>query len=98
MFGAALEAGAEDVTSTEDGHEITCGIDDFNDVRDALEARFGTPEEAGLFWRPQTLVALDERPASMLVKLIEVLDDNNDVQTVFANYDIPDDVMVKLTA
>lgn len=98
MFEAALEAGAGDVTSTEDGHEITCGIDDFNDVRDALEARFGDPEEAGLIWRPQNLVAVEEGPASTLIKLIEVLDDNDDVQTVFANYDIPEDVMAKLTA
>jgi YebC/PmpR family DNA-binding regulatory protein len=98
MFEAALEAGAEDVNnSIGDGHEITCGIEEFNDVRDALEARFGDPEEAGLVWRPQTLVALDEGPAATLIKLIEVLEDNDDVQTVFANYDIPEDIMVKLT-
>ncbi len=98
MFEAALEAGAGDVSSTGNGHEITCGIDEFNDVRDALEARFGDPEEAGLIWRPQNLVALEEGDASTLVKLIDVLDDNDDVQTVFANYDIPEDVMAKLTA
>ena len=98
MFEAALEAGAADVTSTGDGHEVTCGINEFNDVRDALEARFGDPEEAGLVWRPQTLVAVEEGPASTLIKLIEVLDDNDDVQTVFANYDIPEDDVAKLTA
>ncbi|MBL6933822.1 MAG: YebC/PmpR family DNA-binding transcriptional regulator [Alphaproteobacteria bacterium] len=98
MFEAALEAGAGDVNSTEDGHEITCGIDEFNDVRDALETRFGDPGEAGLVWRPQNLVAVEEGPASTLIKLIDVLDDNDDVQTVFANYDIPEDVMAKLTA
>ncbi len=98
MFEAALEAGAGDVNSTEDGHEITCGIDEFNDVRDALEARFGDPREAGLIWRPQNLIAVEEGSASSLVKLIDVLDDNDDVQTVFANYDIPEDVMAKLTA
>jgi transcriptional/translational regulatory protein YebC/TACO1 len=67
-------------------------------VRDILEARFNDPEEAGLIWRPQNLVAMEEEPASTLIKLIEVLDDNDDVQTVFANYDIPEDVMAKLTA
>ena len=98
MFEAALEAGAGDVNSTRSSHEITCDIDDFNDVRDTLEERFNDPEEAGLIWRPQNLVAVEEESASTLIKLIEVLDDNDDVQTVFANYDIPEDVMAKLTA
>ncbi len=100
MFEAALEAGAGDVESTESGHEIICEADDFNEVREALEQKFGAPETAGLIWRPQpqTQVAIDESVAETLFKLIETLDDSDDVQKVSANFDIADEVLAKLTA
>ncbi len=97
MFEAALEAGAGDVESGEDGHEITCAPDDLGMVRDALEAKFGTPEYARLDWKPQTLAPVaDEDTAKALMKLLDVLDDNDDVQRVSANFDIPDAIMEKL--
>ena len=96
MFEAALEAGAEDVQSSEDGHEVTCAPNDFNDVRDALEAKFGSAEFAGLAWRPQNSVALDEGPAETLLKLIDALEDSDDVQTVSANFEIDDAILERL--
>ncbi|CAA7625614.1 YebC/PmpR family DNA-binding transcriptional regulator [Magnetospirillum sp. UT-4] len=97
MFEAALEAGADNVESGEDGHEITCAPDDLGAVRDALESKFGTPEYARLDWRPQTSVPVaDEDTARTLMKLLDVLEDNDDVQRVQANFEIPDDVMERL--
>ena len=98
MFEAALEAGADNVESTSDGHEITCAPEDFNTVREALEESFGAPEAAGLTWKPQNTVAVGEDQAQTLLKLLDVLDDNDDVQSVSANFDISEDVMSKLTA
>ena len=98
MFEAALEAGADDVESAEESHEITCAPEDFNAVREALDTSFGAPEEAGLTWKPQNTIALDEDKAATLLKLLDVLDDNDDVQSVSANFEISDEVMAKLTA
>ncbi len=97
MLEAAIEAGAEDAVSTEDGHEITCGADDLFAVRDALEARFGPATTAKLDWRPSTTVTLDEDKAASLLKLIDALEENDDVQNVFANFDIPEAVMQRLS-
>jgi YebC/PmpR family DNA-binding regulatory protein len=99
MFEAALEAGADNVESDEDGHDITCAPDDLNMVREALEARFGAPASARLDWRPQTSVPVtDEQAAQTLLKLLEILDDNDDVQRVQANFDISQDLMERLSA
>ncbi len=98
MLEAAIEAGAENVESDAGGHEITTAVDDFFAVRDALEAHFGAPEEARLDWRPITVVTLDEARAASLLKLIDALEESEDVQNVFANYDIPEQVMHALSA
>jgi len=98
MLEAAIEAGADDVQSDEEAHEVTCGIDDFFAVRDALETKFGAPESAKLDWRPTTEVTLDEEKARGVLKLLDVLEDNDDVQNVYANFDIPEDVMQRLSA
>ena len=98
MFEAALEAGATDVDSGAGGHEITCGADGLNAVRDALAAKFGDPVSAKLEWRPKSKVPVGAEAADELIKLIEILEDNDDVQAVFANFDIADDVLAKLTA
>jgi YebC/PmpR family DNA-binding regulatory protein len=98
MLDAAIEAGATDAESDAEGHEITCAVDDFFAVRDALEGRFGPPETARLEWRPTTSVTLDEERASAVLKLVDVLDENDDVQNVYANFDIPEAVMQKLSA
>jgi YebC/PmpR family DNA-binding regulatory protein len=98
MLEAAIEAGADNVESGDDGHEITCAVEDFFAVRDALEGRFGEPRSAKLEWRPTMSVTLDEEKAVGLLKLVDALEDNDDVQNVYANFDIPDDVAQRLSA
>jgi len=98
MLEAAIDAGADNVESGADGHEITCAPDDWHAVRDALETRFGPPAGAKLDWRPSTSVTLDEERATSLMKLIDALEDNDDVQHVYANFEIPDAVMQALSA
>jgi YebC/PmpR family DNA-binding regulatory protein len=99
MMEAAIEAGADDVESGEDGHEVTCATDDLFAVRDALEASFGAPEAAKFDWRPSVMVTVDDPDrAAALLKLLDALEDNDDVQTVYSNADIPDDLMEALAA
>jgi YebC/PmpR family DNA-binding regulatory protein len=99
MLEQAVEAGADDVESDEEGHEVVCAVESFFAVRDALEANFGEPESAKLDWRPTMSITLaDEDGAAALLKLIDVLEDNDDVQNVYANFDIPDAVLQKLSA
>ena len=98
MLEAAIEAGADNVESSAEGHEITCAPDDWHAVRDALETRFGPSAGAKLDWRPSTSVTLDEERATSLMKLIDALEDNDDVQHVYANFEIPDAVMQALSA
>ena len=96
VFEAALEAGAEDVQSSEDGHEIWTAVPDLHEVSKALEGVLGEAEGAKLAWRPQTTVEVDEGDAATLFKLIDILDDDDDVQTVWGNYEVSDAVMEKL--
>ena len=99
MFEAALDSGADNVESSGAGHEISCRPEDFAAVREALERRFGPPERAGLAWKPQATVALaDEEPARNLLKLLDQLEDNEDVQSVSANFEIADALLSRLTA
>jgi transcriptional/translational regulatory protein YebC/TACO1 len=98
VLEAAIEAGADNVESDETAHEITCAPDQLNTVRDALEARFGAPESAKLGWKPQTQIAVSDEPAEKLFKLLEALDDNDDVQTVIANYEVSEETLARLTA
>jgi YebC/PmpR family DNA-binding regulatory protein len=98
MFEAALDAGAENVETGTETHEILTGIDDFAAMREALEKKFGPARSAKLVWRPQSTVQLAEEPARELLALLDALDDNDDVQTVYANYEVADDVMAKLEA
>jgi YebC/PmpR family DNA-binding regulatory protein len=98
MFEAALEAGADNVESGEAGHEIICAPDDLSRVRDALEQRFGAADAARLDWRPNVTVAVDEDTAGTLLKLLNALDDNDDVQRVMANFDVAEGVLERLSA
>jgi len=99
MFEAALEAGAEDVASDRDGHEVVSAPDDFAQVRDTLHDRFGAPNEAKLTWRPMSSIEVDDDgQAETLIKLLDALEDNDDVQNVAANFEIADDLMNRLTA
>ena len=96
VFEAALEAGAEDVESSDEGHEIWTSIENLHPVAKALEAVLGEPEGVKLAWKPQTLVTVNEGDAANIMKMIDTLDDDDDVQTVWGNYDVPDDVMERL--
>ena len=98
IFEAALEAGAQDVESGKETHEITCEPDDFSTVRDVLVEAFGDPDDARLDWKPQNSVAVDEDTASTLLKLLDMLEDNEDVQRVAANFDVDDNVLERLSA
>ncbi|WP_225766784.1 YebC/PmpR family DNA-binding transcriptional regulator [Inquilinus sp. Marseille-Q2685] len=98
MFEAALEAGADDVQSDDETHTVTTTVEGFAAVRDALEEKFGTPDSSGLVWRPLNSVALNEEQAASLLKLLDTLEDSDDVQRVSANFEIPDEIMARLTA
>ncbi|MBN8874119.1 MAG: YebC/PmpR family DNA-binding transcriptional regulator [Rhodospirillales bacterium] len=98
MLEAAIEAGADNVESDAEAHEVTCAVDDFFTVRDALEGRFGEPESARLDWRPTTTVTVDEDRAGSVLKLLDALEENDDVQNVYANFEIPDAVMARMSA
>jgi YebC/PmpR family DNA-binding regulatory protein len=96
IFEAALEAGAEDVESSEDDHSIWTSMDALHEVAKALEATLGEAESAKLAWKPQLLVEVDAANAATLLKMIDALEDDDDVQTVWGNYDVSDEVMAKL--
>ena len=98
MLEAAVEAGAEDCQSGEGGHEIICAPDDLAAVREALEQRLGPPEEARLGWRPQTTVPVGPDHADTLFRLLEALDDSDDVQRVVANFEVDDALLERLSA
>jgi len=97
VFEAAIEAGAEDVESSEDGHAIWAAQEDMHAVARALEAVLGEAESIKLAWRPQTMVEVGESDAELLLKMIDALDEDDDVQTVWGNYEVSDDVMERLS-
>ncbi|MDP4031739.1 MAG: YebC/PmpR family DNA-binding transcriptional regulator [Pseudorhodobacter sp.] len=95
---AALEAGADDVESDEDGHWIYCAATELSEVSDALEKTLGESTETKLIWKPQTRTDVDLATATKLMKLIDLLEEDDDVQNVTANFDIPEDVAAQLEA
>ncbi|MEA1014579.1 YebC/PmpR family DNA-binding transcriptional regulator [Sphingomonas sp. LY54] len=96
VFEAAIEAGAEDLESNDESHEIWTAQENLHEVAKALEKVLGEPESTKLAWRPQTPVEVGEGDAASLLKLIDALDDDDDVQTVWGNYEVSDEVMEKL--
>jgi YebC/PmpR family DNA-binding regulatory protein len=98
MFEAAAEAGAENVESGAEGHVVTTAPDALNAVRDALEQRFGAAAAAKLVWKPKAQSPIEGAAAEPLFKLLETLEDSDDVQNVFANFEVSDDVMARLSA
>ena len=98
MLEAAIEAGADDVVSNEDGHEIYAAQDSFANVAKALEARFGEPRKAALVWKPQNTVAIDDEKGEKMFKLMELLNEHDDVQNVYANFEMSDALMAKMSA
>ncbi len=98
MLEAALEAGAEDVQSDSDGHWLYCAFEDLQDLVEVLEAKFGPPRSARIIWRPSNTVEIDEEKAETVLKLIDALEDSDDVQNVFANFEMSRALMEKMSA
>ena len=98
VMEAAIEAGAEDVTTDEDGHTIICGFEDIGEVSKALEDTLGEAETVKAIWKAQNTVPVDEEKAQSLMKLIDTLEDDDDVQNVYSNFEVSDEVMAKLSA
>ncbi|MGB1118335.1 MAG: YebC/PmpR family DNA-binding transcriptional regulator [Parvibaculales bacterium] len=98
VFEAAIEAGAEDVISGDDGHEIICTMEDLHGVVDVLAGVLGEPQAASIVWKPQNDVPVDAEAAEKVLKFMDALDDLDDVQNVYANFDIADEVMEKLSS
>ena len=93
---AALEAGADDVESDDEGHWIYCAMENLSEVSEALEKVLGESTESKITWKPQTLTAVDLETAQKLMKLIDALEEDDDVQSVTGNFDIPEDVAAQL--
>ncbi|HEY7302135.1 MAG TPA: YebC/PmpR family DNA-binding transcriptional regulator [Xanthobacteraceae bacterium] len=98
MLEAAIEAGAEDVISAADGHEIYTTPDSLGSVSKALEAKFGEPRKAALVWKPQNSVPIDDVQGEKLLRLIDTLNEHDDVQNVYANFEISDALVHKMSA
>ena len=96
MLDAAIEAGADDVISSESGHEIYASLENLREVTKALEAKFGEPRKAALTWKPQSTVSVDDDTGEKLLKLMDMLHEHDDVQNVFANFEISDVLMAKM--
>ncbi|MCW5690680.1 MAG: YebC/PmpR family DNA-binding transcriptional regulator [Pseudolabrys sp.] len=98
MLEAAIEAGADDVVSDENGHQIVTQLDSLNEVTKALEAKFGEPRKSGMVWKPQNTVAVDDEAGEKIVKLVEALEESDDVQNVYANFELSEALMQKMSA
>jgi YebC/PmpR family DNA-binding regulatory protein len=98
MLDAAIETGAADVTSSAAGHEIYAAQDDFREVAKALEAKFGEPRKAALVWKPHNTVSIDDEQGEKLLRLIETLEEHDDVQNVFANFEVSDALVHRMSA
>ena len=98
MIEAAIEAGADDVESSEEGHVLYCDPEALHQVAKALEARFGEPRSARILWRPKSGVPVDEEAGQKLLRMIDALEDSDDVQDVYANFEIADELLERLSA
>src|SRR6185437_7036402 len=98
MLEAAIEAGADDVVSSDDGHQIFTTPESLRDVGKVLEAKFGEPRKASMLWKPQNTISVDDDTAEKLLKMIEALDESDDVQNVYANFEMSDALMQKMSA
>jgi transcriptional/translational regulatory protein YebC/TACO1 len=98
MLEAAIDAGADDVASHEGGHEIYASQASFREVAKSLEAKFGEPRKAALTWKPQNTVPVDDEKGEKLFRLIETLNEHDDVQNVYANFEVSDALVVRMGA
>lgn len=97
MLEAAIDAGADDVASSEDGHEIYCDSTSLNEVTKALEEKFGEPKASKLVWKPQTPILVDDEAGEKLMRLMETLEEHDDVQNVYGNFELSDALMQKMS-
>jgi transcriptional/translational regulatory protein YebC/TACO1 len=93
---AAIEAGADDVVTGSETYEIFTSIEAFAEATKALEAKFGEPRKSKLIWKPQNTITVDDEAGEKILKLIGNLEDNDDVQNVYANFEISDALMTKM--
>jgi YebC/PmpR family DNA-binding regulatory protein len=98
MMDAAIEAGADDVVSDDAHHMVTCAFESIGEVSAALAGKFGDAQTVKAVWKPNIMTPIDQEKAESLVKMVDALDEDDDVQAVFSNADIPADVMEKLNA
>ena len=98
VMDAAIEAGADDVQSGEEGHTLLCAFGNIGEVSKALETTLGEAESVKTIWKPQNNIPVDEERAQSLLKLVGVLEDDDDVQNVYANFEVDDETMAKLSA
>ena len=98
MLEAAIDAGADDVVSNDNGHEIYTSQESLRDVAKALEAKFGEPRKAALIWKPQNSLTVDDEQGEKLLRLIETLEENDDVQNVYANFEVSEALVSKMSA
>ncbi len=98
MMEAAIDAGADDVSSSDEGHNIICAFESIGEVSTSLAAKFGEAESVKVIWKPGVMTPVDFEKAESLMKMVDALDEDDDVQVVFSNADIPADVMEKLNA
>lgn len=98
MLEAAIEAGADDCESDEEGHVLTCDAESLHEVSQALEAQFGEPQSARIIWKPTNTIDVDGDKAETLLRLLDLLDDSDDVQHVYANFEMSDSVLEQMSA
>ena len=98
MMEAALEAGADDVSSSDEGHEVVTSVEGLKDISKALEDRFGEPRRTGLIWKPQNTVTVDDEAGEKILRLVGSLEENDDVQKVYFNAGMSDELLAKLDA
>jgi YebC/PmpR family DNA-binding regulatory protein len=96
MMEAAIDAGAEDVATTDETHEVLTSLEDLREVAKALEEKFGEPRKAALVWRPQNTIKVDDEAGEKILKLIGALEDNDDVQNVYANFEVSDALVARM--
>ena len=98
MFEAAIEAGADDCESADDGHTLYCEVDNLHDTAKALEEKFGEAEEVKIIWKPQNSIELDDEKGEKLLRMLDALEENEDVQNVYANFEVSDSLLEKLAS
>jgi YebC/PmpR family DNA-binding regulatory protein len=96
MLEAAIEAGADDVVSSGETHEVITSMETLRDAQKALEGKLGEPQKAAIVWRPQNTIAVDDEAGEKILKLVNALEDNDDVQNVYANFEVSDSLIAKL--